>query len=313
MRIGLDAMGGDRMPHAPVEGAVAALPELPDEARVVLYGDPEIVAPEIAKHAGGDRLELVAAAEVVDMDDHASRAIVQKPDSSIAVGLKALKAGEIDAFISAGHTGAVMAGAVITLSCADGVLRPTVGAFMPSANARGWVFMADVGANPDAKPDNLAQFARLASLYLKEVWQIENPSVKLLNIGEEKSKGNQTAIKTYELLEAQDDLNFTGNAQGWDILKGGAEIVVCDGFTGNVLLKYTESLYHFMKPKLEGDPLLEQFDAERVGGLPFLGVKGNVIIGHGISGPKAFKNMILRAVEVARSNLLNRIANVFSP
>ena len=288
-------------------------PELPPDARVALVGDPAIVRAELDKHPEQERLEILPASEIVSMEDHASRAIVQKPDSSIAVGLAALKSGELDAFISAGHTGAMMAGSVITLSCVEGVLRPTVGAFMPAANKQERVLLVDVGANPDAKPDNLAQFGRLASLFLKEVWQMDAPKVGLLNIGEEKSKGNQTALKTYELLEARDDLNFTGNVQGWDIMKGSADIVVCDGFTGNVLLKYAESLYHFMKPRLPKDPAVDKFNFELVGGLPFLGVKGNVIIGHGISGPLAFKNMILRALEIASSNLLNRITTEFSP
>lgn len=310
MYIGLDVMGGDRCPSAPLEGANLWGLEQKADQQLILLGNKDILNAEISKL---DKVlmkyEIVHAPEVITMSDHAAKAIVAKPNSSISMGLQMLKEKKLDAFISAGHSGAMLAGAVILLGCIDGVDRPTVAAIFPGAGDR--CLVCDAGANTECKPENLVQFARLTSLFYQFVWKKKNPRIGLLNIGEEKSKGTPSIIQTYHLLENQGDINFVGNLQGWDLNKNKADIYVTDGFTGNILLKYGESMYDIFQPKLPNDPLIEQFNYESVGGLPFLGVRGNVILGHGVSGPVAFKNMIKSAIDVVNSDLVTRIEEAF--
>ena len=313
MRIGLDIMGGDHYPYAPIEGAFLWSSEQDADTTLVLIGEPNTIESELAKYhlAPSFRFEILPSNQVIEMDDHPAKAILSKVNSSISVGLMALKKGEIDCFISAGHSGAMLAGSVLVLGTVPGVQRPTVSAVFPSKN-NPISLVADVGANTECKPEHLVQFAQLASVFLKETLQIENPRVALLNIGEEKKKGTPLQLQSYSLLEQTPGINFVGNMQGWDIIEGRAEIYVCDGFTGNILLKFGESMYGFFKPKLPNDPDIERFNFEAVGGLPFLGVNGNVILGHGISGPVAFKNMLLQAVRVVRSGLVRKIAETFT-
>jgi len=310
IRIGLDIMGGDNFPHAPVEGATIWGLEQADDIDLYLIGDLQTIDTEMNKFPSSPlRFHKIHAPEIITMEDHAAKAIVSKPQSSISVGLQMLKDKKLDAFISAGHSGAMLAGSVILLGCIDGVDRPTVAAVFPSAGDT--CLVCDAGANTECKPENLVLFARLSSLFFEFVWKKPNPRVALLNIGEEKKKGTPTIVQTHFLLEQQSDINFVGNLQGWDINKSRADIYITDGFTGNILLKYGESMYDLFKDKLPNDPLVEQFNLEAIGGLPFLGVKGNVILGHGVSGPIAFKNMIKGAIDVVKSNLVGKIEEAF--
>lgn len=311
MRIGLDVMGGDHYPHAPVAGAIQYARQVDSDAVLVLIGDPDLIHAELKKHdASASEFVIVAAPDVIAMDDHPSKAVVSKPHSSINVGLRMLREKQLDAFVSAGNTGAMLAGSVLMLGCIGTVQRPTVGTLVP---ARGkFSFLCDVGANMDCKPDHLLQFAQLGSMFMREVMQVSHPRVALLNVGEERKKGGSMVQQAYELMEQQSGLNFIGNAQGWDLLRHSADVYVTDGFVGNVILKYSESFYDYLKPRLPDDPEVENFNFELVGGLPFLGVAGNIIIGHGISGPRAFDNMIRRAVDLCRSRLLQSFERAFA-
>ena len=311
MRIGLDVMGGDHYPHAPLAGAVAYSRRTDSDAVLVLIGDAEIIHTELVRmDASPSDFVIVSAPEIISMDEHPSKAVVSKPHSSISVGIRMLREKQIDAFVSAGNTGAMMAGSVLMLGCIGSVQRPTVGTIIPIGDKTS--FLCDVGANTDCKPDHLVQFAQLGSMFMREVMQVSNPRVALLNIGEEKKKGSNLVQQAYELLEKQPGINFIGNAQGWDLLRHSADVYVVDGFAGNLLLKFSESLYDFLKPMLPDEPEIEKFNFETIGGLPFLGVSGNVVIGHGISGPTAFDNMIHRAVDLCRSRLLDTFARAFS-
>ncbi len=311
MRIGLDIMGGDNYPQAPVAGAVRYAQQTDSEAVLVLIGDLDLIHRELHQHgASASDFVLVSAPEPIGMDEHPSKAVLSKPQSSINVGLRMLREKQLDAFVSAGHTGAMLAGSVLMLGCIGSVQRPTVGTLVP-ANGK-FSFLCDVGANTDCKPDHLLQFAQLGSMFMREVMQVQQPRVALLNVGEERKKGNQQAQQAYDLLEQQPGLHFIGNAQGWDLLRHTADVYVVDGFVGNIILKYSESLYDYLKPRLPDDPEIEKFNFELVGGLPFLGVAGNVIIGHGISGPRAFHNMIQRAVDLCRSQLLQTFERAFA-
>ncbi len=309
MRIGLDVMGGDFVPQAPIAGVASVLPVLPADAQLVLLGDQAVITAELARQGiaiDPSRVQIVHAPSVIGMHEHAAKAFTAKQDSSIAVGIGLVKQGKLDAFISAGNTGAMLVGSVIALGTIEGVLRPTIGAFYPSKS--GYAMFCDVGANTDCKPEMLVQFGMLGSVFMREVMHIDNPRVALLNIGEEPTKGNQVAQAAYQLFDAQRDrLNFIGNAEGRDMNRSMADVYVCDGFTGNILLKFGESFYDLMKEKLPHDEHVEEFNFERVGGLPILGVKGNIIVGHGISSPLAFHNMILRAADIVHTQLPAKI------
>lgn len=308
MRIGLDVMGGDFVPHAPIGGVGKVLPGLAADVTLVLIGDEQVVRAEMARHglSEGPQLQVVHAATAIGMDEHAAQAVKSKGDSSIGVGLQLMKEGQLDAFISAGNTGAMMVGSVIRLGLIEGVSRPTVGALYPYRGQ--FKMIVDVGANTDCKPEQLVQFGVLGSIFMQAVFGIERPRVALLNIGEEETKGNQVAQQAYQLMKAQEQVNFVGNAEGRDLNRDHADVYVCDGFTGNILLKFGESFYDVLKDKIQNDNDVENLNFERIGGLPFLGVKGTVIVGHGISGEMAFENMVRQAEHIVRSNLNQRIA-----
>ncbi len=312
MRIGIDAFGGDFVPENPLEGVLLALPDLPAQAEIWLIGrEAEIRA---TAHRIGlpltDPVHLLPASEVVEMGENPARSIVQKPNSSIAVGMQALKEGKLDAFISAGNTGAVVAAAVLKLGNLPGVSRPTLGAFYPY-NTNRYSLICDVGANVDCKPEHLVQFAQLGTVYMREVLGIPTPRVALLNIGEEPGKGNLLAQQAYALLEQHPDIHFVGNAEGRVLTQGFADVYVTDGFVGNILLKFGESLYELLREQVPPNPILERLNYENIGGLPFIGTQGNVIIGHGISSPKAFRNMIRVAIAIVEARLTEKIAAAF--
>lgn len=323
MRIVLDAMGTDHAPAAEVAGALGALRELDPDIEVVLVGDRDVVEAEIARHddVPRDRLHVVHAPDRVTAADAPASVIRRKPESSIVVGLKLQKDGEADAFVSAGSTGAVMATSLFTLRPVPGVDRPAIGTILPTAVSP--CVMVDAGANVDCKPHHLVQFARLGRVYAQDVMGRENPRVALLNIGEEPEKGDELSIEAHGLLAADESLNFVGNVEGRDIIRGVCDVVVCDGFVGNVVLKFYESVSHFIIGLLQkelaeaGDDvdLHEVFrflDYTEYGGAPLLGVGGVSIICHGESPPRAIQNALAVAAQAVRTGLVRHQAQAQS-
>lgn len=324
IRIIVDAMGGDFAPQNVLSGSIEALRETENRFEIIFTG-PETVLKKELTHLKTQNLkyQIVDASQVIDMHDTAMAGVKQKRDSSISVGITMHRQGDADAFVSAGHSGAVMSTATLILGRIEGISRPTIGAFFPTD--QGVCLLVDAGANVDCKPQHLFEFALMGSIYTSEMFQINSPRVGLLSIGEEESKGDELVKATHTLLK-QSKLNFIGNVEGRDILSGKADVVVCDGFIGNVILKFGESIPAFFKNrikkvtekslifKLMGLAMrktlraaLKSMDYEEYGGVPVLGVNGVVIIGHGKSTPKAIKNMIIRAEEMARKNINHRI------
>lgn len=312
MKIGIDILGGDFAPDANISGAILAKKELPNDVRLVLIGDRDQISGGLSSF--GEKLEdydIVHAPDVITMHDHPTRAIPQKPNSSIAVGFDLLANKDIQAFASTGNTGAMLVGAIYKINTIPGIIRPCITSTLPAIDGTKSILL-DVGSNADCKADVLYQFAVLGSLYARNVYGIENPRVALLNIGEEESKGNLLTISAYKLMAESDDINFIGNLEGRDLFFGKADVIVCDGFTGNVVLKEAEGIYSLMKMRGIQDEYFDRFNYENYGGTPILGVKGNVIIGHGISNNTAVKNMILHAYEVAKSGLASRVNEAFN-
>ncbi len=312
MKIGIDVLGGDFAPDANLAGAVLARKELPTNVSIVLIGDQEVILSGLSSlNADAADFEIVHAPETITMKDHPTRALAQKPNSSIAVGFGLLAKGEISAFASTGNTGAMLVGSMYVINTIPGVIRPCITSTLPSINGSKSIIL-DVGSNADCKPDILMQFAVLGSLYSKNVYGNEKPRVALLNIGEEDSKGNLLTQAAHKLLAESDDINFVGNIEGYDLFSGKADVVVCDGFTGNVVLKQAEGTYTIMRKRGIKDEFFDRFNYENYGGTPILGVKGNVIIGHGISNDIAVKNMIIHSHDVAKSGLARIIGEAFN-
>lgn len=312
MKIGIDVNGGDFAPESNLSGAVLAKKELPSDTEIVLIGDQDAILSGLsALNADANDFKIVHAPDTITMHDHPTRAISQKPNSSISVGFGLLAKKELNAFASTGNTGAMLVGSMYMITAIPGVIRPCITSTLPTINGAQSILL-DVGSNADCKPDVLAQFAVLGSLYCKNVYGTENPKVGLLNIGEEESKGNLLTQATYKLLAESDNINFIGNIEGYDLFSGKADVVVCDGFTGNVVLKQAEGMYSIIKKRGIDDEFFNRFNYENYGGTPILGVKGNVIIGHGISNDIAVKNMIIHSHDVAKSRLAMRIGEAFN-
>ncbi len=311
MKIGLDMMGGDFAPLEAVKGLQLFLSEYETPATVFLFGDEEAIRPLLEAHSiPADRCTVVHAPQVIGMHEHPTRALKEKQQSSIAVGYYYLSTGKIDAFISAGNTGAMLVGAHYSLKPIEGVLRPTISTIIPKENGSTGLLL-DVGLNADCKPEHLNQFAILGSLYAKHILGVDQPRVGLVNIGEEEGKGNILAQATYPLLKENQQIHFVGNVEGRDILVDKADIMVCDGFTGNIILKLAESLYEVTHRKEISHEYLDRFNFENYGGTPVLGVNKPVIIGHGISHGKAFKNMLRLAEKMIESKLLETMQAAF--
>lgn len=312
MKIGIDILGGDFAPDANIAGAVLARKELPQDVTIVLIGDQDQILSGLnALNVTSDRFEVVHAPDIITMHDHPTRAIPQKPNSSIAVGFDLLAKNEIDVFASTGNTGAMLVGAIYKVNTVAGIIRPCITSVLPTVDGNNSILL-DVGSNADCKADVLYQFAVLGSLYAKNVYGIENPRIALLNIGEEASKGNLLTIAAHKLMEDSDEINFVGNLEGRDLFTGKADVIVCDGFTGNVVLKQAEGIYTLMRKRGIKDDYFDRFNYENYGGTPILGVKGNVIIGHGISNDKAVRSMLMHSYEVAKSGLANKINEAFN-
>ena len=304
-------MGGDNSPDATLSGAYLASKNLKENEKIVLVGDENIAKSWLlTNNIDSSVFEFIHADEVITMNEHATKALRKKPNNSISIGFKALKDKEIDVFSSAGNSGAMLVGSMFSIGPIKGVVRPSITSVLPKKNG-GVGLILDVGVNADCKPDVLFQFAILGSLFAENVYNIKNPKVGLLNIGEERGKGNLLTQATYRLLEDNDDINFIGNIEGRDLFNDKADVVVCDGFTGNVVLKLAESFYTLIDQKKLYDPYFDRFNYEIYGGTPVLGVDGNVLIGHGISNENAIKNMILLGKDLINSKLNSKIKKAF--
>jgi len=311
MRIGLDIMGGDYAPQAPLEGVRLAYKELPHTIKFILIGDEEIINAYLQEHhLSKDRCEIIHTTEVIEMGESPTKAISQKQNSSILVGLKMLKAGSIDVFMSAGNTGAVYVAALYTVKAIEGILRPSITSIIPKEHG-GFGIILDIGANADCKQDVLLQFGILGSLYAKYVYGIEDPKVGLLNIGSEPEKGNLLTQAAYPLFESTTKFHFIGNVEGYDFFNDKADVIVCDGFTGNIVLKTAETIYQIMKKRGLTDEYFDRYDYEDYGGTPILGINKPVMIGHGVSSPHAFLNMIKMGISVSESKLIDNIKQAF--
>jgi glycerol-3-phosphate acyltransferase PlsX len=312
MKIAVDAMGGDLAPQAIVEGVMQATSELPSDARIVLIGRESAILDIFRQHNfSSSAVDIIHAEDVIEMGEHPTKALSQKPNSSIGIGFKLLKEKEIDIFCSAGNTGAMHVGALFSIKAIEGVLRPAIAGFVPQVGG-GHAIMVDIGANADCKPEVLAQFGEIGSLFVQHTFQIERPRVALMNIGEEEQKGSLTAQAAYTLLKDNKKINFIGNIEGKDLFTNRADVIVTDGFTGNVLFKLGESFYEIAKQKGIQDDFIDQTNYESIGGSSIIGVNGNVMIAHGISSPLAIKNMLGWAYKQVKSKAYLHIANALN-
>jgi glycerol-3-phosphate acyltransferase PlsX len=305
MKIGIDIMGGDYAPAEAIKGVQLYCEQMPDPSvHLLLIGDAIVAAPYMSLlEPYHHRFTFIEAAEVIGMHEHPTKALKEKPNSSIAIGFGMLVRGKMDAFISAGNTGAMMVGAMYSVKAIDGILRPTIATPIPRIDGK-YNFLLDAGINADCKPEHLVQFAQLGSLYAHNVLGEENPKVGLLNIGEEEGKGNLLCQATYPLLKELPGINFIGNIEGRDIFFNKADVIVCEGFVGNVTIKMAESIYDIFKvQKGISDPFLDNFNFEIYGGTPILGINSPVIISHGIAHAFAFRNMIEAAGKIISTDL----------
>jgi glycerol-3-phosphate acyltransferase PlsX len=331
MRIAVDAMGGDEAPSVVVEGALRALERAPIEVQILLFGPEEDVQRELdaQDRAAGQPIQVVDAPEVIGMGEAPGTAVKKKQRSSIHRGLGAVKEKQADAFVSAGNTGAIMAASLFILGRVPGVERPTIIGYFPTFE--GSCLVTDIGSNVDCKPEHLVQFAQMSSIYARHVFENDDPTVALLNIGEEPGKGNEQAKATYELLQDTPDIHFRGNIEGGDIFTHAADIVICDGFVGNVLLKFGESVTTVL-PRLAQQEMQRQglaakeqqmvgrvlkgvkkgFDPEERGGAPLLGVNGHVLVGHGRSTARAIQQLILSAADTASKDVVSPMVSTFA-
>jgi glycerol-3-phosphate acyltransferase PlsX len=308
MRIGLDVMGGDFAPESIIEGAVDSLQHLSVNEKLVLIGDEPTILKKLSEMEMEPSLfDIVHTSQVIEMADHPAKAFSQKKDSSIAVGYGMLKNGDLDGFCSAGNTGAMLVGASYTVNVIPGVLRPALATVLPCIDNRNFVLL-DVGLNPDCKSDVLLQYGILGSIYAKCVLGKDNPTVGLLNIGEEETKGTPTVKAAFELMKEHPEINFAGNIEGNALFRETmTDVVVCDGFVGNIILKMGEAFHHIYKIKNLKDSYFDSLDWENFGGTPIVGINANVVIGHGISKRKAIMNMVLQTRSVVHGNLAQKI------
>jgi glycerol-3-phosphate acyltransferase PlsX len=304
-------MGGDYAPLEAVKGVQLFLSENKDNVDLTLIGDENKLVPLLEEYnIDSDNVTLIHAAEVIEMQEHPTKALKEKQQSSIAIGFHLLATGATDAFISAGNTGAMMVGSLYSIKAITGVARPAIGAYIPGDNGK-LSLLVDVGLNSDCKPENLSQFALLGALFSKYILNYENPRVALINVGEEEGKGNILCQAAYPLLKENGRINFVGNIEGRDILMDKAEVYVCDGYTGNILLKFAESIYDIVQKRKIDDEYFNRFNFEMYGGVPVLGVNKPVIIGHGISTAGAFNNMILMAKKMIEQDFIEKIKSNF--
>ncbi len=308
MKIGLDVMGGDYAPDAVIEGAVDSLQHFSEGETLVLIGDEQSILDKLSEMQVEPSLfEIVHTTQIIEMGDHPAKSFSQKKNSSIAVGYGMLKNGFLNGFCSAGNTGAMLVGASYTVNVIPGVLRPALATLLPSVDNRYSVIL-DVGLNPDCKPEVLLQYGILGSIYAKYVLGKDNPTVGLINIGEEETKGTPAIKTAYELMRDHPTLNFVGNVEGNTLFRETmTDVIVCDGFVGNVILKQGEAFHHIYKSRNLKDSFFDRLDYENIGGTPIIGINANVVIGHGVSRRKAIMNMILQTRDSVHANLAQKI------
>ncbi|TAF66186.1 MAG: phosphate acyltransferase PlsX [Cytophagales bacterium] len=307
MKIAIDAMGGDFAPKAIVEGALLASKELPTSIELVLVGKEDIIQTILNAHGTPpENLSIVHADEVIEMGEHPTKALAQKSKSSISIGFKLLQEKKVDAFCSAGNTGAMLVAAIFSVRVIEGILRPSIISHVPKEDGSYGIIL-DVGANTDVKPEVLAQFGILGSVYCQYVFDINQPKVALLNVGEEEKKGNLAAQAAYQLMKDYPNIHFVGNIEGRDLFKKTSDVIVCDGFVGNIVIKMAESYYEILKRKHFTDPFFDNFNYELIGGGPVLGIDGNVVIAHGVSNDKTIKNAIMLTKKITEANLAEKI------
>lgn len=312
MKIGVDVFGGDFAPEATVKGSILALKELADDTKLVLIGNQEKIK-SLCDEQDIDpcKFEIVHTTESISMDEYPAKAFSNKPNASIVLGFKLLHAGKIDGFASAGNTGAMLVGAMHIVKSVPGIIRPCIMAPVPKIDDKPPTVLLDVGINPDSKPDVLYQYAILGSLYAELVYNIKKPRVALFNIGSEEEKGNLLTKATYQAMKGTKDFNFIGNVEGNDIFRDDLDVIICDGFVGNTILKEAEAFYTLIKKRRIQDEFFDKFDFTNYGGTPVLGISAPVIIGHGISNDKAIKNMILHTISVVEARLTEKIKQAF--
>jgi glycerol-3-phosphate acyltransferase PlsX len=328
MRIAVDAMGGDFAPQHEVLGALEAIKK-DSEIEVVLVGRRDDLAKELSKYPQTNRIHIEHAQDVVTMNDTPTQAMREKKDSSLSVATRLLKEGKVEALVSAGNTGAVLAHAIFGVGRIKNVERPAIVAIFPTL--RKPMVILDIGANVDCKPKHLVQFAKMGSVFAQTILDIKSPEVRLLNIGEEPEKGNELTVETYQLLKLQKDINFVGNIEPKHLLDGEVDVVVCDGFVGNVILKFgegaTSTIFKMIKEQVRKHllatigaifmlpvfkSLKRRVDYDEFGGTLLLGVKKGVIITHGSASPKALCNGILEAAKVVREGVIDKIEEILS-
>jgi glycerol-3-phosphate acyltransferase PlsX len=310
MRIGIDAMGGDFAPEECIKAVVAEANTENYEFQFFVFGEKEALLP-FAEELNHPNIEVVYTGVSIAMAENATKAVASKKDSSINVGMHYLATDQIDVYASAGNTGAMMVSAMYNIGTIAGIERPALPSVLPQRSGTIGVLL-DVGANSDVKPETLARFSVLGSEFAKAVYNIENPRVGLVNIGEEEEKGNLLTKAAFPLLKAQKGINFTGNVEGRDLFMDKVDVAVCDGFTGNVIVKTCEGFFYNLLKRGVNDDFLNMFNFEHYGGVPILGIKKPVIIGHGISRAKTFRNMIKLSKNVVNSNLISKIELSFS-
>ena len=321
--IAVDVMGGDNAPKEIIKGAISALSD--ERVNILLVGKEDAIKSELSVYQyPSERVKIVDGPEVIGNDEQPTLAIRNKKDSSIVKGLNLLKEGQAQAFVSAGATGALLTGATLLVGRIKGVMRPALGTLLP--NEKGFSFLIDCGANVDAKPNYLLQFAKMGSIYMENVMKIEKPRVGLINIGAEREKGNALTKEAYSLLESS-DINFIGNVEARDLPFKAADVIVCDAFTGNILLKYTEGFAKAMLGMIKKElmssvtskigamlakgsfnNIKKSFDYGEVGGAPFLGLKALIVKAHGSSDAKAIKSAITRCTEFVENGIVEKIS-----
>jgi glycerol-3-phosphate acyltransferase PlsX len=328
--IAVDAMGGDDAPEAVVRGALQAVRHAEEEIDILLTGPKDALRSVLDEHSDvpTDRFDIVDAPDVIGMGEAPSTAVKQKTGSSIHKGLAAHHDGLADAFVSAGNTGAIMGAAMFILGRIPGVKRPSIAGFFP--NLKGSSVVIDIGSNVDCKPEHLVQFARMGTIYARKALGNDDPTVGLLNIGEEPGKGDELTKKAYDRLQEVPDIHFKGNVEGGDLLFYAADIIICDGFVGNSLLKFGESMSPVIAEMAQQEmdrlslddeeqalvtkvlsEVRKHFDAESLGGVPLLGVDGNVLVGHGSSSPAVIEQMIHTASSLANTDMVPAIEAAF--
>lgn len=312
MTIALDAMGGDFAPRATVEGALLFQQMADRTCDLLLVGNREVILSECRRLGiAEDTFAIHHAPDVIEMGDHPAKAFSQKTESSIFIGFQLLMEGKVQAFCSAGNTGAMMVGSMFTVKALPGILRPAIMGYLPKADGQVGA-LVDIGANADCKPEMLNQFGELGAVYAACILDIADPKVGLLNLGEEEQKGSLLTQAAFQLMKSNPAFRFVGNIEGRDIFHDKADVVVCDGFVGNVVTKMAEHFYEILHQRGVNDGFVNNLNYEVVGGSPIVGVNGNVVIGHGVSSPLAIQNMIRVAQKMISSDMLNRLKSALA-